>query len=64
MEQTADKWNLRRDIQFNTRVIQLDWLEDEAKWKIRVRVNGKEEREDKADILISAQGFLRSVQPR
>ena len=58
MDRTADKWNLKRDIQFNTRVISLDWLEDEGKWKIRVRVNGKEEREDKADVLISAQGFL------
>lgn len=58
MDGVADKWNLKRDIQFNTRVIGLEWLEDEGKWKIRVRTNGQEEREDRADVLISAQGFL------
>jgi cation diffusion facilitator CzcD-associated flavoprotein CzcO len=58
MVKTAEKWGLTRDIRFNTRVVQLDWLEEEGKWKIKLRVDDKEEREETADILISAQGFL------
>ncbi|KAL2419564.1 FAD-binding monooxygenase tazF [Exophiala dermatitidis] len=58
MQRVADKWNLKRAIQFNTRVIALDWLEDEGKWKIRVRKNGREERVELADVVVSAQGFL------
>jgi cation diffusion facilitator CzcD-associated flavoprotein CzcO len=59
VEKVATKWNLRRDVQFNTRVIALEWLEEEGKWKIRVRKNGQEERDEFADVLVSAQGFLR-----
>lgn len=58
MDKTADEWDLKRNIQFNTKVVQLDWLESEGKWKIKLRVNDKEEREETADIIISAQGFL------
>jgi cation diffusion facilitator CzcD-associated flavoprotein CzcO len=58
MERTANKWNLKRDIRFNTRVTQLDWLEDQGKWKIRLRANDSEERDELADVIISAQGFL------
>ncbi|KAL2414236.1 FAD-binding monooxygenase tazF [Exophiala dermatitidis] len=57
MQRVADKWNLKRDIQFNTRVVALDWLEDEGKWKIRVRKNDQE-RIELADVVVSAQGFL------
>ncbi|OAP61569.1 hypothetical protein AYL99_03772 [Fonsecaea erecta] len=58
VKKTVAKWNLNRDIQFNTRVIALNWLEEEGKWKIRVRKNGQEERDEFADVLVSAQGFL------
>lgn len=60
MEQVATKWNLDRDVQFSTRVIALDWLEDDGKWKIRVQEDGQE-RDEFADVLVSAQGFLRQV---
>lgn len=59
MQKVTDKWNLRRDVQFNTRVIALDWLEDEGKWKVRVQKNGEDERDELVDVLVSAQGFLR-----
>ncbi|ETN44699.1 uncharacterized protein HMPREF1541_10369 [Cyphellophora europaea CBS 101466] len=58
MERVANKWDLKRNIQFSTQVVSLDWLEDEGKWNIKLKANGKEEREEKADIIISAQGFL------
>ena len=59
MQKTVDKWNLRRDIEFNTRVISLDWIEADGKWKVRVRKTGQEERDELFDVLVSAQGFLR-----
>jgi cation diffusion facilitator CzcD-associated flavoprotein CzcO len=59
IQRTAEKWNLKRDIQFNTAVVALDWLEDQGKWKVRVRKEGREERDEIVDVLVSAQGFLR-----
>lgn len=59
MQTTAEKWNLKRDIQFNSRVISLDWQEEAGKWKVKVRKNGQEEREELFDVVVSAQGFLR-----
>jgi cation diffusion facilitator CzcD-associated flavoprotein CzcO len=61
MEKVVTKWDLTRDIQFRTRVVGLKWLEEEGKWKIRIRKNGskEEERDEIADVVISAQGFLR-----
>jgi hydroxyversicolorone monooxygenase len=58
IEGTCDKWNLRRDVQFNTAVVGAEWLEDEGKWKVRVEKNGKE-MDEFADVLIMASGFLK-----
>jgi len=58
MQRTVDKWNLKRDIRFNSRVFGLEWLEDSGKWKVRVRQNGDQERDEMFDVLVSAQGFL------
>lgn len=60
MRKTCDKWDLRRNIQFNTRVVANEWIEDDGKWKIIVERNGQQ-RDEYADILVSAQGFLRYV---
>ncbi|KAJ9663843.1 hypothetical protein H2198_000603 [Neophaeococcomyces mojaviensis] len=57
VEATCDKWNLRRDIKFNTKVIDLEWTEEHARWRITVSQNGQE-RVEMADFVISAQGFL------
>ena len=59
MERICDKWNLRRDIQFQTRVKGAEWQAEEGKWKVVVEKSG-EEREEYADILTNATGFLRS----
>lgn len=58
MERTADKWDLKRNIQFNTRVVALDWLEEEGKWAIKVEVDKSTIKEEKVDVVVSAQGFL------
>jgi cation diffusion facilitator CzcD-associated flavoprotein CzcO len=50
--------DLRRNIQFKTRVVANEWLEEEGKWKIVVEKDGQW-RDEYADILVSAQGFLR-----
>lgn len=62
MVKTVDKWNLRKHIQFNTRVVGLDWEEDSGRWKILVEADGKQ-REEYANVVLSARGFLRQVKP-
>ena len=57
VERICDKWNLRRDIKFNHKVTGLEWIEEKAKWRISVSEQGQE-REEFADFIISAQGFL------
>lgn len=59
MQRTAEKWNLHRDIQFNSRVVGLEWLEADGKWRVRVQQNEAEERDELVDVVVSAQGFLR-----
>ena len=54
---TVRKWDLDRDIEFNTKVVGTYWQEDQGQWKVVVENDGKQ-REEYADILISAQGFL------
>ncbi|KAI9713061.1 MAG: hypothetical protein M1820_001046 [Bogoriella megaspora] len=56
-QRTVKKWNLDRDVQFNHTVKGAFWLEDRAQWELIVEHEG-EEREEYADILISARGFL------
>lgn len=60
MEKICDKWNLRRDVQFNTRVVSADWQDEEGKWKITVEKDG-EKREEFFDVVLSAIGFLKLV---
>jgi len=60
MERISEKWNLKRDVQFNTKIVALEWQEDEGKWKIGVETNGQR-RDEFADVVISAQGFLKYV---
>ncbi|KIW96797.1 uncharacterized protein Z519_02188 [Cladophialophora bantiana CBS 173.52] len=54
---TVRKWNLDRDVQFNTRVVGLYWQEESGLWKVMVEHAGVT-REEWADIVVSGQGFL------
>jgi len=54
---TVKKWNLDRDIQLRTRVLSTYWQEEVGQWKVVVEHEGRQ-REEYADILVSAQGFL------
>jgi cation diffusion facilitator CzcD-associated flavoprotein CzcO len=56
-QRTVKKWDLARNVQFNSRVKGAYWQEDRAQWKLIVECMG-EERIEYADILVSARGFL------
>lgn len=58
MKKTAQKWNLERDVKYNHKVTGAYWQHDRGQWKVLIEHNG-ETFEDFADILISAQGFLK-----
>lgn len=57
VEGICDKWNLRRDIKFGHKIVALEWVEEDAQWKITVSERGQE-RVERADFIISATGFL------
>jgi len=57
MQKTVKEWNLDRNVQYNTEVTGCYWQEDRSQWKISVDCKG-EKRDEYADILISARGFL------
>lgn len=59
IKQTVQKWDLDRDIQFNSRVTRACWREAIGRWEIQVEHNGSC-RTEYAHILISAQGVLNS----
>ena len=59
IEKICDKWNLRRDVQFNSRVVGIEWQDEEGKWDVIVRTKDGKERLEKADVIVSAMGFLK-----
>lgn len=54
---TTKKWNLDRDIQFNTRVVGAWWNEERGQWKVTIQKDGQSSNEW-ADVLINGQGVL------
>ena len=58
IQRTTKKWNLDKDVQFNTRVTETVWDEELGKWKVVVDQNGTITH-DEADILVNASGFLK-----
>ncbi|KAJ5851175.1 hypothetical protein N7455_011031 [Penicillium solitum] len=57
IQRTTRKWNLDKDIQFNTRVIKTVWDDEAGKWMVEVDQGGTI-MHDEADILVNAAGFL------
>ncbi|KAL1997923.1 hypothetical protein VTN02DRAFT_420 [Thermoascus thermophilus] len=61
IERTCDKWDLRRHVQFRSKVLGAEWQEEQGKWKIQVEsesCDGGTRREVFADVLITAVGVL------
>jgi cation diffusion facilitator CzcD-associated flavoprotein CzcO len=59
IKRTVTKWNLDRDIVFNTEVTRAEWLSSSSQWKVETtnHLTG-EVKSELCDILISAQGVL------
>lgn len=60
IKDTVAKFGLDERVQFKTKVQETIWDEDSGKWKITIEQDGKV-KNDEADILINAAGFLRCV---
>lgn len=54
---TVRKWDLDRDVQLSTKVVGLQWLEEKSQWRVTTEYQNST-REELADLVISAQGFL------
>ncbi|CAF4827749.1 unnamed protein product, partial [Rotaria sp. Silwood2] len=58
MEHCADKYDLRRHIEFNTTVIRCDWLDERQVWRVATRLKNDQEKEFFCQVLISGNGPL------
>jgi len=58
MKNIAQRWDLERNIKYSHKVKGAYWQNDRSQWRVVVEHNGVEF-EDFADVLISAQGFLK-----
>ncbi|GAB1214936.1 hypothetical protein ATERTT37_004117 [Aspergillus terreus] len=57
IQRTVKKYNLDKDVQFNSRVKETIWDDNAGKWLVRVDQAGTI-KDDEADILVNASGFL------
>ena len=60
IKKTTVKYNLDRDVQFNTTVTESIWDEQMRKWKIKANNNGVV-LNDEADVLVNGSGILKFV---
>lgn len=58
IKRVAKEYNLDKNTEFNAKVLDATWLEEEGKWRVKVDVNGHV-KEDKADVVIKASGVLK-----
>ena len=59
MKRTADKYNLTRDVQLNSKVVAAKWNESDGKWHVQIEQNDKTI-QDTSDLLVNACGYLNS----
>ena len=55
---TTKKWNLDRDIQFGTRLLEARWQSEEGQYKLTIQTGCNSPHIEYADILVSGQGIL------
>lgn len=60
IKRTAKKWDLERDVYLNTRVKSAVWQDADGRWEVTVESDGVQ-RQEYAEVLISAQGGLECV---
>jgi cation diffusion facilitator CzcD-associated flavoprotein CzcO len=59
MKRATEKYNLARDVVFNSKVIESIWDEERGKWEIKIEQPGGKVISDEADIFINASGILK-----
>lgn len=57
IQRTVKKWNLDRDVQFNTRAVAAYWRSQLGRWEIEIECDGSK-RTEYAHVLVSGQGVL------
>ncbi|KAL1866252.1 hypothetical protein Plec18167_009092, partial [Paecilomyces lecythidis] len=57
LKRTSDKYELARQVQFNSKLLESIWDEASGKWKLKLDQNGTII-SDECDILINSSGFL------
>ena len=62
IKRTAEKYNLTKNVNFNSKVLETVWDQEAGKWRLNVEKDGKVV-EDEADILVNGAGFLKSGPP-
>jgi len=62
IKRTAEKYNLTKNVNFNSKVLETVWDQEAGKWRLKVEKDGKVV-EDEADILVNGAGFLKSGPP-
>lgn len=58
IKRTAEKYDLYKNIQFNSKLTEATWDESSGKWRFRIEQNGVI-KEDEAHIFINAGGILK-----
>lgn len=58
IQRTTKKYNLDKNIQFNTTLTDAQWDDESGKWKIKLN-RGGEVFEDEGEVLVDATGFLK-----
>ena len=58
IKRTAEKYNLIKYVQLSTTIKETIWNEESGTWKIKLEQGG-EIKEDEADFVINASGFLK-----
>ncbi|KAI5783409.1 hypothetical protein FPQ18DRAFT_282754 [Pyronema domesticum] len=57
LQRAADKWNLKKNVAFNSRLFEAVWDEASAQWQLKIEQNGKIIY-DKADMFVDGSGIL------
>lgn len=60
IKKTVIKYGLDKHVTFKSKVLETVWDNEAGKWKVKVDVNG-DIKDDEADILVNASGFLKLV---
>ena len=58
IKDTAKKFDLRKNIQFNAKILDARWNEEKGKWEVKVEQDGKIF-SDEGEVLINASGVLK-----